>query len=76
MIDAYEKIIMTMRNQSSKESPFALGVMDTARTCKIGALSLDDDDLYKLDGAEVAKDDTVLLAKIDDSYIILGKVVD
>lgn len=76
MIDPYEKIIMIMRNQSVTSGPFALGIMDSATECSIGAIKLDDEDYYKLSGVSVSAGDTVLFAKVDDTFILLGKVVD
>ena len=76
MIDAYEKIIMTMRNQSNVASPFVFGIMDSSTECMIGELRLTEDDMFKLDGVSVSAGDTVLIARVDDSYVIMGKVVE
>lgn len=76
MIDPYEKIIMVMRNQSVSSGPFALGVMKDATTCSLGSIELTDEDYYKMSGVNVAADDTVLFAKVDDTYILIGKVVE
>lgn len=76
MIDAYEKIIMIMRNQSNVAGPFVFGIMDSSTECMIGELRLTEDDMFKLDGVSVSAGDMVLIARVDDSYVIMGKVVE
>lgn len=81
-MNAYEKIIKIMREESSKQdnkSPFKLATMNTARTCTYGSIELDSDDLLiaeHLDG-KLGKGDQVLIAPLSsDLYVIIEKVVE
>ena len=80
-MNGYEKIVTMMQKAASKNgdinSPFILGEMTDAKTCDIGDIVLDEDDL--LVNAELkdnlAAGDTVLINRLDeDDFIILCKV--
>lgn len=47
-MDAYEKIIRTMRSEGSRNNPesIRLGRMASATSCKLGNIELDADDFY------------------------------
>ena len=78
MINPYEKLIMIMRKQSSKTASTRLttGLMLDGTKCQIGDLKLTKDDLLYLNNVSLAKDDIVLIAIVDEQYIVLGKVVE
>ena len=79
-MNAYEKIIKTIRAESSRGSKkeIKLGTMKSATKCMMGQIELDDEDLLineTLDGELEAGDD-VLIAQVSSGiYVILAKVV-
>lgn len=81
-MNAYEKMIMTMRNESKRTNTpkqIYLGTMTSADSCMVGENELEADELMIIDtlDGELAKDDDVILARISDSlYVIFGKVVE
>lgn len=78
MINPYEKIIMLMRKQAEQTVPssFTTGKMLNSTKCQIGDLKLTKDELLYLDGLSLSKDDIVLVAMVDEQYIVIGKVVE
>ena len=76
MINPYEKMLMIMREQGSvTDAPFSMGCMSSGGKLQIGDLVLTSDDYYKLNNVSLQSGDNVLIAIVDDSYIVLGKVV-
>lgn len=84
-MNGYERLIKVMRAEAQKASGGAkeqnrmrIGIMTAKNECKIDTLELDQDDLLVLDTVkEDLKGDEVLLYKLnEDTYIILGKVVE
>lgn len=78
-MDAYEKILKTIREESAKgekESPFHIVQMTSSSTLSIDGMELDGDDLYFMSGLELKKDDYVLITRIsDERFVVIGKVV-
>lgn len=80
-MNAYEKMIMTMRNESKRSNnpkQIYLGTMTSADSCKVGSNELEADELMIVAESvgKLEADDDVILARISDSlYVILGKVV-
>lgn len=85
-MNGYERLIKVMRAEAQKASGGAkeqnrmrIGIMTAKNECKIDTLELDQDDLLVLDAVkeDLNKGDEVLLYKLnEDTYIILGKVVE
>ena len=85
-MNGYERLIKVMRAEAQKASGGAkeqnrmrIGIMTAKNECKIDTLELDSDDLLVLDAVkeDLKKGDEVLLYKLnEDTYIILGKVVE
>ena len=74
-MNGYERLIKVMRAEAQKAS----GGAKEQNECKIDTLELDQDDLLVLDAVkeDLKKGDEVLLYKLnEDTYIILGKVVE
>lgn len=80
-MNAYEKMLMIMREQGKRENPDTLKMAEMASdsTVKTGSLFLDEEDLLvnsNLKG-KLEKGDTVLIQKVsEDTYVILAKVVE
>lgn len=85
-MNGYERLVKVIRREAEKASGgekeqnrMRIGVMGSGKSCKIDTLELDADDLLVMDDVKDAlkKNDEVLLYKLnDDTYIILGKVVE
>lgn len=76
MIDPYEKILMVMREQgANKNVPFMMGSMKNSTDCVVDGMTLENNDYYKLNNVSLSEGDKVLITVVDDSWIILGKVV-
>lgn len=85
-MNGYERLIKVMRAEAQKASGgvkeqnrMRIGIMTAKNECKIDTLELDQDDLLVLDAVkeDLKKGDEVLLYKLnEDTYIILGKVVE
>lgn len=80
-MNAYEKLIMTMRsegNRSSNPYPIKLGTMTSNDACVVGSMDLDSDDLMvaeHLDG-KLEEGDEVLVTQISSNlFAIIEKVV-
>ena len=81
-MNGYEKLVKIMRSEGSRgndKTYLKIGVMTSDKTCNIGALELESDDL--LIGQHLYgyldKGDDVLVAKLSSQkYIIIEKVVD
>lgn len=77
------RLLDIMRDQGGKDNPETLliGVMKSAKTCSIGDLVLDAEDLlvnsYYTGNNKLHKGDQVVLMKVQDQdiYVILSKVV-
>lgn len=80
-MNAYEKMLMIMREQGKRENPDTpkMAEMASDSTVKTGSLFLDEEDLLvnsNLKG-KLEKGDTVLIQKVsEDTYVILAKVVE
>lgn len=80
-MNAYEKMLMIMREQGKRENPDTpkMAEMASDSTVKMGSLFLDEEDLLvnsNLKG-KLEKGDTVLIQKVsEDTYVILAKVVE
>lgn len=76
-MDAYEKIIKTMREEGRRNpSPVPqLATMTGARTCKLGTLDLDEDDLLFCVNNLEAGDRVVVYRITNDKFVIIAKVV-
>lgn len=80
-MNAYEKMLMIMREQGKRENPDTpkMAEMASDSTVKTGSLFLDEEDLLvnsNLKG-KLEKGDTVLIQKVsEDTYVILVKVVE
>lgn len=80
-MNAYEKMLMIMREQGKKGNSDSLKMAQMASdsTVKTGSLILDEEDLlvdFHLKG-KLEKGDAVLLQKVsEDTYVILAKVVE
>ena len=80
-MNAYEKMLMIMREQGKKGNPDTpkMAEMASDSTVKTGALLLDEEDLLvasHLKG-KLEKGDDVLIQKVsEDTYAILAKVVE
>lgn len=81
-MDAYEKLIKTIRNEGNRSRdlyPIKLATMTAAKTCTIGTLELDEDDLLVSEHlvGKLKKGDSVILARVSsDKFVIIEKVVD
>ena len=76
MINPYEKMIMVMRDQG-RTGPFLfIGMLYPDGKLLIGDLLLHAGDYSKLEGITVNSDSRVLIALANESFIILGKVVE
>ena len=77
-MDAYEKIIKTMREEGNRTpSPVPkLATMTGSRSCKLGTMDLDEDDLlFCVRNLEVG--DKVVVYRIsNDKFVIIAKVVE
>lgn len=80
-MNAYEKIIRTIRKESEKVSggnPIQLAEMISESSCEFGNDVLDEEDLWIPDRlvGMLEAGDTVLIARINDSeYAIVDRVV-
>lgn len=76
-MDAYEKIIKTMRDEGNRNPApvLQLATMTGSRSCKLGTMELDADDLLSCVGNLKAGDRVVIYRISNDKYVILGKVV-
>ena len=76
-MDAYEKIINTMRSEGNRDpSPVPkLATMTSSCTCKLGTLDLDADDLLFCVNNLEAGDKVVVHRITKDKYVIIAKVV-
>ncbi len=76
-MDAYEKLIKTMREEGNRNpSPVPkLATMTGSRSCKLGTMELEADDLLFCVG-NLKEGDRVVVCRIsNDKYVVLGKVV-
>ena len=75
-MNAYEKIIKTMRAEGNKNPApvLQLATMTSERSCKLGTMELDADDLLFCVYAE-AGDRVVIYRISNDKYVVLGRVV-
>ena len=76
-MDAYEKIIKTMREESKRDpQPVPkLATMTGERSCKLGTLNLNEDDLLFCVRNLEAGDKVVVYRITNDKYVIIAKVV-
>ena len=76
-MDAYEKIIKTMREEGNRDpSPVPkLATMTGERSCKLGTLNLNEDDLLFCVNNLEAGDKVVVYRITNDKYVIIAKVV-
>ena len=76
-MDAYEKIIKTMREEGNRDpSPVPkLATMTGERSCKLGTLNLNEDDLLFCVRNLEAGDKVVVYRITNDKYVIIAKVV-
>ncbi len=80
-MNGYEKLIKTIRAEANrdKKDVLQLGTMTAKKECTVGSIELDEDDLLVAEhlSGELAKGDTVLVARIsEDKFIIIEKVVE
>ena len=80
-MNAYEKMLMIIREQGKKGNPDTLKMAEMASdsTVKTGTLILDEEDLLVDSNLKdkLEKGDTVLIQKVsEDTYVILAKVVE
>lgn len=77
-MNGYEKLISIIRQEVKKNQEaykIKRATMTSTKTCTIGELELDEDDLVKAD-IELKKGDEVLVIKLsEDDWAILCKVV-
>lgn len=76
MIDPYEKIIKVMRDQGRTESPLFCGVLRADGKLSVGDLLLEQGDYSRVGNITTNTPVKVLIAYVEDDFIILGKVVD
>ena len=76
MINPYEKMLMVIRDQGRTDAPLFTGLLNTDGTCAVGDLILDSGDYATLGEITVEERSEVLIASVDDRFIILGKVVE
>lgn len=79
-MDGYERLLKIMRYEGAKKNPpvLTLGEMTGSRSCRIGFLELDADDLYIAEHLlkTAKKGDLVVTYRLSDQkYVILEKVV-
>lgn len=78
LMNGYEKLISIIRQEAKRNQEtyrIKRGTMTSAKTCTIGELELDEDDLIKAD-IELKKGDEVLIVKLsENTWAILCKVV-
>lgn len=74
-MNAYERILGTMRREGQKDNtaPIQIGTMTGTKSCRVGKLPLDEDDLliaeHLLTGYHKAVDGTEPSKKNDDTYV-------
>ncbi|MCI8408697.1 MAG: hypothetical protein HFJ09_05420 [Lachnospiraceae bacterium] len=77
-MNGYEKLISIIRQEVKRNQEtyrIKRGTMTSAKTCAVGELELDEEDLIKAD-IELKKGDEVLIVKLsEDTWVILCKVV-
>lgn len=77
MIDPYEKILMVMRDQGKTDDVLLTGILKPDKTLEIGDLILEEEDYAALNQKPTTEEDAeVIIAALDDRFIILGKVVE
>ena len=76
-MDAYEKIIKTMRDEGNRNPApvLQLATMTGSRSCKLGTMELDADDLLFCAGNLKAGDKVVVYRISEEKYILIAKVV-
>lgn len=77
-VNGYEKLIHIIRQEAKRDQEIykiKRGTMTSTKSCVVGELELDEDDLIKAD-IELKKGDEVLIVKLsEDTWAILCKVV-
>ncbi len=77
-VNGYEKLIHIIRQEAKRNQEIykiKRGTMTSTKSCAVGELELDEDDLIKAD-IELKKGDEVLIVKLsEDTWAILCKVV-
>ena len=78
VMDGYEKILSIIRKEVKRSQithQIRCAVMTSEKTCVVGKLELDEDDLIKAD-IELKEGDDVLIVQVsEDTWAILCKVV-
>lgn len=76
-MNSYEKIIKTIRTESNrdKNSYIRLGTVTNGKI-KMGMLELEKEDFLINSDLKLTNGDRVLIAKIEDVFVIICKVVD
>lgn len=76
-MNSYEKIIKTIRTESNrdKNSYIRLGSVANGKI-KMGMLELEKEDFLINSDLKLTNGDRVLIAKIEDVFVIICKVVD
>lgn len=81
-MNGYEKMIQVIREEMSREKndhPIRLGTMESAKSCSVGEMVLEADDLLVDEELEkkLEAGDTVLVAEVSNTrFVIIAKVVD
>lgn len=82
MINAYEKIIKTMRQEGARNNPQTLEIGEVKKASplevKLGALELDKDDVLfceSLKNKSLSKGNLILMYRIEEKFILIDKVV-
>ena len=76
-MNSYEKIIKTIRNESNRDkgTSIRLGSVENDKI-KVGMLDLEKTDFLINPELKIANGDKVLIANIEDVFVIICKVVD
>lgn len=78
-MNAYEKIIMTMRNESVKikdSNPFFVGSVGSDGSVSVGEFLLDSDDYVLAAGLSLVEGDSVFVIRFNsDSFAVICKLV-
>jgi hypothetical protein len=76
-VNSYEKLIKTIRNESNRDkgTSIRLGSVENDKI-KVGMLDLEKTDFLINPELKIANGDKVLIANIEDVFVIICKVVD
>nr|DAW55994.1 MAG TPA: hypothetical protein [Caudoviricetes sp.] len=76
-MNSYEKLIKTIRNESNRDkgTSIRLGSVENDKI-KVGMLDLEKTDFLINPELKIANGDKVLIANIEDVFVIICKVVD